>query len=153
MRNNNKIYWILSKDSPWKVISLPRDLFPHLKDLVIVLTVVKSLETSTSEHIRISCFEFHRYILHPPWQYPLLLPRPSTHRQTWELEQLHVVPWKFLEKQKLTGSSLSVWYNHTCSLTWIHTSLSFPSFLSRLGVPKKIKGHHDELPHYYSLIQ
>ncbi len=37
----------------------PTYLFPHLKDLVIVLIVVKSLaETSTSAHIRISCFEF-----------------------------------------------------------------------------------------------
>ena len=38
----------------------PRDLFPHLKDLVIVLIVVKSLETSTSVRIRISCFEFRQ---------------------------------------------------------------------------------------------
>jgi uncharacterized protein (DUF952 family) len=32
----------------------PTDLFPHLKDLVIVLMVVKNLETSTSDHVRIS---------------------------------------------------------------------------------------------------
>jgi hypothetical protein len=30
--------------------------------------------------------------------------------QPWELQQLHVVQWQFLEKQKLTGSSLSVWH-------------------------------------------
>jgi hypothetical protein len=28
--------------------------------------------------------------------------------QPWELEQLNVVEWQFLEYQKLTGSSLSV---------------------------------------------
>jgi hypothetical protein len=36
----------------------PTDLFPYFKDLVIVLMVVKSLETSTSAHIRINFFEF-----------------------------------------------------------------------------------------------
>jgi hypothetical protein len=32
----------------------PRDPFPHLKDLLIVL-IVKSLDTSMSAYIRISC--------------------------------------------------------------------------------------------------
>ena len=37
----------------------PRDLFPHLKDLLIVL-IVKSLDTSMSAHIRISYLEFRQ---------------------------------------------------------------------------------------------
>ncbi len=39
----------------------PRDLFPHLKDLLIVLIIVKSLDTSMSVHIRISCSEVRQW--------------------------------------------------------------------------------------------
>ena len=39
----------------------PRDLFPHLKDLLILLIVVKSLDTSMSAHIRINCFEVRQW--------------------------------------------------------------------------------------------
>jgi len=42
--------------------------FPHLKDLLIVLIVVKSLDTSMSAHIRISCSEVRQWsvqVTHP----------------------------------------------------------------------------------------
>ena len=41
--------------SPCKLITLSVcDLFPHLEDLLIVLIVVKSIDSSMSVHIRIS---------------------------------------------------------------------------------------------------
>ena len=45
----------------------------------------------------------------PPMQAQELLTSPSAHRQSWELELLNVVQWKFLEQQKLTASALPVW--------------------------------------------
>jgi uncharacterized protein (DUF952 family) len=39
----------------------PTDLFPHLKDLLIVFIVLKSLDTSMREHIRINCSEFRQW--------------------------------------------------------------------------------------------
>ena len=39
----------------------PTDVFPHLKDLLIVVIVVKSLDTSMSAHIRINCFEVRQW--------------------------------------------------------------------------------------------
>ena len=39
----------------------PTDLFPNLKDLLIVLIVLKSLDTSMRVHIRISCVEFRQW--------------------------------------------------------------------------------------------
>ncbi len=55
----------------------PRDLFPHLKDLLIVL-IVKSLDTSMRAYIHISCSEvrqwsvrvtrphvLHKLVIHP----------------------------------------------------------------------------------------
>jgi hypothetical protein len=59
----------------------PRDLFSHLKDLVIVLIVVKSLETSTSVSIRISCFEFRQWgvwVSHPHVHTSLSFPSLSS---------------------------------------------------------------------------
>jgi hypothetical protein len=37
-----------------------------------------------------------------------VLESPSAQYQSWELELLNVVQWKFLEQQKLTASALSV---------------------------------------------
>ncbi len=39
----------------------PKDLFPHLKDLLIVLIVLKSLDTSMNVYIRIIYFEFRQW--------------------------------------------------------------------------------------------
>jgi hypothetical protein len=53
----------------------PRDLFPHLKDLIIVL-IVKNLDTSMSAHIRISCFESRQWsvrVIHPHVLHALVL--------------------------------------------------------------------------------
>jgi hypothetical protein len=87
--------------------------------------------------------------MHP--QYALLLPRPLTHRQaqSWELQQLHVVQWQFLEKQKVTASSLPGWHQ---SRLFFGLNPHFPLLPSRLSCLKELKGHLHELLHYYSLI-
>ena len=48
--------------------SRPSDLFPHLKDLLIVLMVVKIIDSSMNTHIRISVLEFRQrcgWVTHP----------------------------------------------------------------------------------------
>ena len=39
----------------------PSDLFPDLRDLLIVLIVVKRIDSSMSVQVRVSCFEFRRW--------------------------------------------------------------------------------------------
>jgi hypothetical protein len=67
-------------------------------------------------------------------QYPLLLPSPSTRRQAWELQQLHVTIPGEAEADWIFTAGLS----SITPVRWSEYTLPSPSvsFLSR--VPKKI---------------
>jgi hypothetical protein len=90
----------------------PRDFFSHLKDLVIVLIVVKRLETSTSAHIRIVVRVRRPIVRHGNFNNCTWCNDNSWRSRSW------------LDLHCRFGM------NHDCSLDWIHTSLSFPGLRS-----------------------
>ena len=73
----------------------PRDLFPHLKDLLIVL-IVKSLDTSMSAYIRISSSEVGQWsvrvtrphVLHKLAIHPEICAVPCAHSNLKTLTQM-----------------------------------------------------------------